>query len=135
MRITKTIPVGKFNVTISEITVKQSKELLVDIMGIAPQGTPSDNDFLHRHWGLFVEGITVEDLEDLYPSELSSIYEAFQEVNKVFFALAQSISAISPYLIWAKEQVEMFFSIKFALLSATDIPEPGTTDTATSSQS
>ena len=134
MRITKTIEVGKFNVTISELTVKQTKELLTDIIGLTPEETPSDNDFLHRHWDLCIDGIKIEDLDTIYPSELQLIYVTFEEVNKVFFDLALKLVETSPFLGWVRAQMETFFSLKFAILSAeVTASASGTTDTDTSS--
>lgn len=98
MRQRKTIKLDDREVTVKELTVKE----ILDIGNrIADQGTGTEGEgksdnlsldaikgALDKHMGLAVEGVTVTDLMEMAPSEIDQIYQAFKEVNKVFFALA-----------------------------------------------
>jgi len=93
MRKRETIKLDDKEITIKELTVKQIIEIGEKIAnpGEAKQG---GNDFdlikdaFKEHLALGVEGIAFDEIMELAPSEIKTIYTKFKEVNGVFFEVA-----------------------------------------------
>jgi hypothetical protein len=90
LRETKELSIGDFKITVKELTIE---EILGIIKG---DQIPNVNDLVsfiamaEELLPLFVDGINLTELQQLPPSKVKDIYEAFREVNQVFFDLAQT---------------------------------------------
>jgi len=99
MRKRETIKIDDKEITIKELTVKQIIEIGEKVAnpGEAKAGL-SDFDMIKdafkEHLALGVEGIAFDDLVELAPSELKTIYEKFKEVNGVFFEVAEQVGIL-----------------------------------------
>jgi hypothetical protein len=87
MRKTERIKIDAFEITVKELTVKE-------IIGIGKISTSEDfdfMDFIKSNLTLVLEGITIEDMMEMAPSDLKFIYEKFKEINGTFFEFAQQV--------------------------------------------
>lgn len=86
MRKHKTIKIDDHEITVKELRVKDIMELF---------GTTQDTSDILAKAEYFLprctEGITMDGLKAMAPSEIKTIYDAFVEVNQVFFDLAQEM--------------------------------------------
>jgi hypothetical protein len=91
MHKTVDIAEGK-SVTVHELTVNQIINLLNDdaLAGDTELGMGSIQDFAKRHLPNATD-LKVEDMMDMAPSELKVVYDAFAEVNSVFFDTARAV--------------------------------------------
>ena len=123
-------------VTVYELTVKDIKKLWKDLTGATPETaeTPifSNEKLLREHWDKCVHGISLEETDDLVPSELKQIYDAFAEVNAIFFDLSLKLEGENPFLKSLREAILNDLMLRFAALSQEDTKESGSTDTASS---
>lgn len=78
MRKIKTIKIDEREITIKELRVKDIKQIF---------DTESENTLMD-HLPL-VTDLSKEDIEDLAPSELSTVWNAVKEVNADFLALME----------------------------------------------
>jgi len=121
-------------VTVYELTVKDIKKLWKDLTGATPETaeTPifSNEKLLREHWDKCVHGISLEETDDLVPSELKQIYDAFAEVNAIFFDLSLKLEGENPFLKSLREAILNDLMLRFAALSPEDTKESGNTDTA-----
>ena len=134
MRLTKEVPIGDKKIVVNELSVRQIKLLWKDL--IHDTTTPDiimGNDLLKKHWDQCVSGITLDETDDLAPSELKQVYDAFNEVNGVFFDLALRVIGENPFLQELRAAVMQDLIGKFVGLLKEDTPAPGTTDTVSSS--
>lgn len=81
MRKLKTIKIDDREITVKELRVSDIIGLFgsgqsPDVMSVVAEALPRCSD------------VTLEDLKDMAPSEIETIYEAFREVNAVFFKVA-----------------------------------------------
>lgn len=138
-RLTKTIELNGTRITVNELTVRQVKGLWKELMGVPKpdiaepvQSIFTNQEFMSRNWGMCVEGLTLEEADDLTPSEMKLIYDAFMEVNTVFFDLARQVEGEDPMLVGLRLAIKTDLITRFAFLSNADTTAPGTTDTASS---
>lgn len=136
-RNSKEVKIGDKLITIYELTVKDIKKLWKDLTRVTPetQEIPffSNELILREHWDKCVHGMKLEETEDLAPSELKLIYDAFSEVNAIFFDLALKLEGENPILKALREDILNSLMLQFAALSAPDTEESGITDTNSSS--
>lgn len=132
----KELKIAGKNITVYEMTVKDIKKLWRDMIGATPESseTPmfSNEKLLKTHWDKCVHGITLDEADDLVPSELKLIYEAFAEVNAIFFDLALKLEGENPFLKSLREAILNDLTLRFAALSQEATEESGNTDTASS---
>jgi hypothetical protein len=78
-----------------------------------------------------VSNVNLEDIKELYPSEIKKLWAAFREVNSDFFEVAKSVGVTS-----IAEEIKVMLSNTFsgmlADLSSPVTPRPSTTDTLSS---
>ena len=95
MRKRKTIKIDTREITVKELTVREILEIL-DEAGV--QETKSEDkskDGLQDLKGLVEKHLakatdaTLEEFKNMAPSEIKEVFEAFREVNAVFFAAAR----------------------------------------------
>lgn len=96
MRLTKEVQIDGRRITVKELTVKLIKGLLADISQASHEIT--GDGLLQLYWNECVDGLTKEAADDMTPSELKIVYDAFEEVNKVFFDLALRVIGENPFL-------------------------------------
>lgn len=82
MRKTKTIKIDDREITIKELRVKDIRQLM-DQAGGGDFGLSRIGDLLPM-----VTDLEPEALDDMAPSEIKTLWDAFREVNAVFFDLA-----------------------------------------------
>lgn len=114
------------------------KELRVrDIMSLVEGGQDltSMTAFISRG-NIIVEqciiGLTFDELQDLAPSELKELYDAFREVNETFFDLAKSLGLMD---IFANLKTQFTADLlRASVLASKQVmaPAPGITDTNSS---
>ena len=92
MRKREPIKIDKREITVKELTVREILEI-AELKNVTSDNLSIDvfkkefSNYLPRA----VEGVKVEDLLDMAPSELKEIYDKFKEVNGVFFDVARSV--------------------------------------------
>lgn len=132
-RNSKEVVVNGKPITVFELTVKDIKKLWSDITGGSPeaQGVPffSNDAIIRNHWTKCIHGVTLEETEDMAPSELKLIYDAFAEVNAIFFDLALKLEGEDPFLKSLRVAVFNDLMLRFAASSPEVTQESGTTDT------
>jgi len=138
-RNSKEVKIGDKIVTIYELTVRDIRALWKDITGadLEKPDMPffSNEAILKKHWDKCVHGLKLEETEDLVPSELKFVYDAFSEVNAIFFDLTLKLEGENPFLKALREAIMNSLMLQFAALSRqdTDLETSGTTDTDSSS--
>ncbi len=135
-RLAKEINVSGKKVTVYELTVKDIKKLWQDLTGTgeATKEIPmfSSDKVLRLHWDKCIHGITIEETDELAPSELKAIYDAFAEVNAIFFDLALKLEGENPFLKSLRAAMLSDLMLRFAALSQEDIQLSGATATPSS---
>lgn len=124
-KLTKTIDFNGKTVTVYELTVAQIKSLWKELTAV-PVKNPTENDiplfqnheFLTRNWALCVSGISLEETDNLTPSELKLIYDAFMECNAIFFDLALQVEGENPLLHGFRMAIQADLIARFAFSSA-----------------
>ena len=136
MRNSKEVKVNDRLVTVLELTVKVIKALWNDITGISAETKTAplftNEKLMMEHWDKCIHGIKINEVDDLSPSELKLVYDAFLEVNDIFFDLALKLEKENPFLMSFREAVVSDLMLRFAALSAKDTETSGNTDTASS---
>ena len=86
MRKTKVIKIDDREITVRELRVK-------DIHSIVQTADRLEGDTLKaiEEYLPMATDLTIADLEEMAPSELKLIWEAFKEVNADFLALAEAV--------------------------------------------
>lgn len=137
-RIFKEVTVKDKTISVFELTVKDVKKLWQDITGATPEtaGKPffSNEKIMRDYWDKCVHGIKLEDADDMTPSELKIVYDAFLEVNAIFFDLALQLEGENPLLKGLRITLLDDLMLRFAALSFEATPESGTTATPSSSK-
>ncbi|KKM00924.1 hypothetical protein LCGC14_1799580 [marine sediment metagenome] len=112
VRLRQVLHIGDKEITVLELTVGDIIDLGYLVTGqMAPDADEADGagagnkdaagedlfsiggiqKLLEQHLELGVQGAKLEDLRRMAPSELKVLYEAFKEVNTVFFEVAQQV--------------------------------------------
>ncbi len=123
MRKFKVVKIDDREITIHELRVK-------DIMSVA-DGKTTDLFALIKELLPKATSLTLKEIQNMSPSELKLIYDAFKEVNEVFFGLAASLkltSLLETLKQGALTAVQKDLSKLFADSSNGGIQEPQTTD-------
>lgn len=116
MRKRKIVKIDDREITIKELTVREIIKL-GDKLGDLDKGDTSEKEgttlevikeSLGKHLSMGVEGVTIEDMIDMAPSDLDAMYHAFKEVNKVFFVVAQQ-AGIADLLRSVKDTIRRDF--------------------------
>ncbi len=100
MRRIKTIKVNDYEITIKELRVKD----YIELMKALEAGSVIEDPKL-----LGID-ISKEQLYDLAPSELKIIWEAFKEVNEVFFEIAQTVKLREALINWIGHRLQSVFA-------------------------
>jgi hypothetical protein len=135
-RLSKEFKIGEKTVSVYELTVKDIKKLWQDLTGSSEQTKDmpmfSNEQILRDHWDKCVHGIKLEETDELAPSELKLVYDAFSEVNAIFFDLTLKLEGENPFLKSLRAAILNDLMLRFAVLSAEATKESGTTDTVSS---
>lgn len=136
MRKTKEIKINDKTVNVFELSVRDIKKLWADITSVSPETKEvpilTNDELLRMHWSKCVHGLELADTDDLTPSEMKLIYDAFAEVNADFFALALRLEGEDPFLKAVREMLLNTLILRFAVLFQKDTPESSTTATDSS---
>ena len=104
MRKSKKITINSKEITVKELSVKDILELTEGNNIKTDSGLM---DIVNTILPKSLDGVGVEELREMYPSEIKEIYDVFKEVNEVFFAILASptlqpvISALKAEIIRA----------------------------------
>ena len=123
MRKFKVVKIDDREITIHELRVK-------DIMSVA-DGKTTDLLALIKELLPKATSLTLKEMQNMSPSELKLVYDAFKEVNETFFGLAASLkltSLLETLKQGALTAVQKDLSKLFADSSNGGIQEPQTTD-------
>jgi hypothetical protein len=136
MRLSKEIKINDKAIAIFELTVKDIKKLWKDLTGDSPETADipmfSNEVILRNHWDKCIHGITLTETDELAPSELKLIYDAFSEVNAIFFDLALRVEGENPFLKGLRQVVLNDLMLRFAASLPVDTKTSGPTDTVSS---
>ena len=142
-RKTAEIEIGDIIITVNELTVREIKTFWRELMTIQPSMGLALTSELAVLWDVAIQGISIEDIEDMTPTQLKMIYDKFLEVNETFFDLARKFEGDNPVLAELRQSVlaDLYRSFLIAQQSIQEssdssiegTQEPGTTDTVSSS--
>lgn len=121
MRKRKTIKIDDREITVKELTPRD----ILDILDGVDESNLKTGDLaalLDKHLDKAVD-LKFDDFLDIPPSEIKNIYDAFREVNSVFFELAGQMG-MSQILVRAKEAFVQDVSKLSADLLKRVTPEP-----------
>ena len=119
MRKRKTIKIDEKEITVLELRVKDVLEIYEEIE--AKKGL-EDIQSQARQFLPKAISLDIQDLKEMAPSELKELYEAFKEVNAVFFEAAQTLG-LGSLLSEAKKSIVKDFGNLCA-----DSLKPGTSE-------
>lgn len=95
MRNTEPITIDDQKIIVRELTVREIITLASDKTLLSGEdgkgGLAALQEQAEKYLPKFLEGVTVEQLIDMPPSDLNLIYEKFREVNAHFFAGARTV--------------------------------------------
>lgn len=135
-RLSKELKIEGKTVTVYELTVKDIKKLWKDLTGTSAEVIDipmfSNEAILQEHWDKCVHGLKLEETDDLAPSELKLVYDAFSEVNAIFFDLTLKLEGENPFLKSLRAVIMTDLMLRFAALSPEDTKTSGTMDTVSS---
>lgn len=126
MRKTKLFKLDDREIIVKELRVRDIMELFG-----GGEETPDMLSKLRAALPRCVDGVTLEDLQQMAPSEIKTIYEAFREINDVFFGLARQ-AGLSDVIEAVKQSMREEFSAVLADSLKRAMPPPSITDTAIS---
>ena len=84
MRKTKKIKVDNREITVKELTVKE-------LLSFFEEGESLSLETLGRLLEVATEGLDIDSLKEMAPSEIKQVWDAFREVNSVFFDTAKAL--------------------------------------------
>lgn len=135
-RLTKEVKVAGKNITVFEMTVKDIKKLWDDLTGTNMESSEtsliSNDQLIRTHWDKCIHGITLEESEDMTPSELKIIYDAFSEVNAIFFDLSLKLARENLLLTKLRAAIMEDLLRRYVVSLPPDTMESGTMDTVSS---
>ena len=150
-RLSKVVELNDRTVIVNELTVRDVKALWKELRGVdiasaalwkeltgmAMPGIEKEistifSPELERIWDLAVQGLKLADMDNYTLSALEPVYDAFTEVNKSFFALANQVEAENLFVKTMRLALMNNLIARFADLSKEAIPEFSTTDTPSS---
>lgn len=89
MRKTKRLKINDKEITVKELMIREIIEM-ADNDQIKSGVNVGLLDIVKSILPNAVDGLTAEDMLDMYPSEIKTVYDAFKEVNEVFFGILAS---------------------------------------------
>jgi len=133
MRGQKTCEIDGKQIVVKELTIKQIKSLF-DFADVPNEA--SANALLDHFGGKILPlctNLTMDDLEELRPSDAAEIWEAVREVNATFFGIAK-LAGLKEIAVQLRNSLiaDCLNSVASSLAEAT--ATPSTTDTAISSE-
>ena len=134
-RLTKELKIREKKITVFEMTVRDIKKLWNGLTGnIETTDVPmfSNEKLMREHWDQCIHGITLEETDDLAPSELKQIYDAFSEVNAIFFDLSLKLEGENPFLKSLRAAVVNDLMLRYVASLPEDTETSGTMDTVSS---
>jgi len=119
MRKSKTVKIDEKEITVKELRVKDIRTVLE----IAEHA--EEDDLLKQAEALLplVTDIKLDDIEEMAPSEIKILWEAFREVNADFLSVIGRLGIEETFV----KLIQAHLTDALADLSSGDIPEPGTT--------
>jgi len=130
-RKTKEIKLGNRLITVNELLVREIKAFWKDLSNLQPVMGLELSPELQKIWGIAVEGITIEETEDYTPSSLKLIYDAFREVNEVFFDLAAQLEGDNPMLVALRNAALLDLANKYMAANGSTNPSADSLNEAT----
>lgn len=118
-------------VTVHELTVKQIISIATDGTAEVDRSTSGLLQFMEQNLPKCTT-LTVEQAQGMAPSELKKVYEAFKEVNAVFFELAREVGLLNLLTELKAALVVDFSNLLVGSLKRATAPLSLTTDTASS---
>jgi uncharacterized protein YdeI (YjbR/CyaY-like superfamily) len=119
MRKQKIIKIDAKEITVRELRVKDIKEIIEKGENLS-EGLNQIADILP-----LATDLTLDQIEDMAPSELQIIWDAFREVNAVFFDLVAKTGIVETL----KSSILKDLTALFAASSDQATESPGNTDT------
>ena len=123
MRKQKTIKIDAKEITVRELRVKDIRDIIERGDKLVGEGLDQIEDILP-----LATDLTLPEIEDMAPSELQTIWDAFREVNAVFFDLVAKTGIVETLKSSILEDLTALFAA--SLDQATE--SPGNTDTPSS---
>jgi len=145
MRLREVIKIDDREITVKEITVREIRNFWSEMEAVEQNpGIEGSYDVMRRFLPTCVDGVSPEDLEDMTPSEINQIYEAFMRVNSTFFGVARQIAGENPLLVGLRKAVLPVLMLRFyellplilpsSVLSTLATAIPGSTGTDSSKE-
>ena len=123
MRKQKTIKIDEKEITIKELRVKDIRDIIEQGDKIVSGGLDQIEKILP-----LATDLPLSQIEDMAPSELQIIWNAFREVNAAFFDLVAKTGLVEAL----KSSILKDLTALFVTLSKPAIESPGNTDTLSS---
>lgn len=132
MRKHEVIEIDGRKITVSELKVKDLLSLIRGEDGRL--GAVTVTDVIRKATEVLPLAVDcpLEELQELAPSELEAVWEAFRRVNAVFFALAGTFGVKGVLEDLRNSAARTFSTLYFSSLSEATARPPENTDTATS---
>ena len=131
-RLKKEITINDKRITIMELTVKEIRTFWNNMGEASKDGIDAVSDELKVFLPTCVTGLDPVEMDTMTPSELKQVYDGFQEVNKVFFEVAQIVEGNNPLLVNLRMAILNDLIVKFAGLLKRDMPQSSSMDTPSS---
>lgn len=132
MRKHEVIEIDGRKITVSELKVKDILSLIQGEDGKLGAVTVSDVIRRAKDVTPLAVDCPPEELQDLAPSELEAVWEAFKRVNAVFFRGAGALGLTGVLEDLKNSAARIFSTLYFSSLSAAMDKAPGNTDMASS---
>lgn len=142
-RKTAELEIGDIIVTVNELTIKEIKAFWKELMTLQPSMGLTVSTEMATLWDVAIQGLSIEEIEDMTPTQLKKIYDKFMEVNDTFFDLARKFEGDNPVLAELRQSVlaDLYRSYLIAQQSMQEsldssneaMSESGITDTVSSS--
>ena len=123
MRKQKTIKIDEQEITVKELRVKDIRNIIEQGDKIVSKGLDQIEKILP-----LATDLTLSQIEDMAPSELQIIWDAFREVNAAFFDLVAKTGLVEAL----KSSILKDLITLFATLSDQVTKSPGNMDTPSS---
>lgn len=133
-RTQKSIKVDGFSVVVKELTTKEIRQFWDELNSFSVASLLSGDGVMRELWKTVIDGVLPENLDDMVPSEIKKIFDAFSEVNAVFFDMINKLGMKNPLLWILNRTIAQDLTNRYHTLSETDTQEQETTDTDSSSQ-
>jgi hypothetical protein len=120
MRKQELVKIDDHEIVVKELKVKHVYELIENLSSL-------NLDSIRTVWIPRVTDLAPEELLEMYPSEIETLYDAFVKVNSSFFRISKKLGL--PEVFEAvKRKILSEFSNSSAFLSRPAMPTFGTTD-------